>query len=268
MKWCIYFPQKLRIDRTLSELFLRVTDFPSRSISSILTLPVASASWLIWTLGAAPDASSSSTRFLLARVLREDVEVLLAVERDTVTREDGLGDNFSLQETGHVSNHVYDRRTGVRAIHGQLHHENDCLCNYAVVLPFLPIICASNISTADHVSVCLLVFMLNELADLLLFNSGSLAHERDTQLSFQRDISQPILLLRHVKYEAQKCEVFDECPWRWTMIITGCQNAISTCKTLKNTQFECIADLNAWMSHKTTWASFLDAVFCRRVVQT
>ncbi len=100
MKWSIYFSQKLPIDRTLSELFLRVTDFPSRSISSILTLPVASASWLIWTLGAMMDASSSSTRFLLARVLREDVEVLLAVARDTVTREDGLGDNFSLKETG------------------------------------------------------------------------------------------------------------------------------------------------------------------------
>lgn len=51
------------------------------------------------------DVSSSSTRFLLARELRDAEEVLLAVVRDTVTREDGLGDNLSLEETG---------RTGVK----------------------------------------------------------------------------------------------------------------------------------------------------------
>ncbi len=53
----------------------------------------------------------------------------------------------------HVLNHVYDSKKWVRTINGQLHHENDCLCNYAVVLPFLPIICVPNISTADYVSI-------------------------------------------------------------------------------------------------------------------
>lgn len=82
---------------TLSELFLRVTDFPSRTISSMLTLPVASAFWLVLYLGTAIEPSSSSTRFLFAREVREELLLLLATVRDTVTREDGLGDNFSLE---------------------------------------------------------------------------------------------------------------------------------------------------------------------------
>lgn len=76
---------------------MRVIDFPSRSISSMLTLPVASAFWLIWTLGTATAVASSSTRFLFVREVRE--LLLLAVVRDTTTREDGLGDNFSLETT-------------------------------------------------------------------------------------------------------------------------------------------------------------------------
>ena len=81
---------------TSSELFFRVTDFPSKSISSIVTLPVASASWLMWILGALPTTDSSiSTRFLFERVVRE--ELLLPVARETVTLADGLGDSWSLE---------------------------------------------------------------------------------------------------------------------------------------------------------------------------
>lgn len=56
--------------------------------------------------------------------------------------------------------------------------------------------------------------MLNSLTSFLTTRSDaaivSLAHEWETQLSFQCDILQPTLLLQHleyVKYEAQKCEV-------------------------------------------------------------
>ena len=81
---------------TSSELFFRVTDFPSKSISSIVTLPVASASWLMWILGALTTTDSSiSTRFLFERVVRE--ELLLPVARETVTLADGLGDSWSLE---------------------------------------------------------------------------------------------------------------------------------------------------------------------------
>ncbi|KAG9350717.1 hypothetical protein JZ751_024606 [Albula glossodonta] len=74
----------------------RVTDFPSRSISSMVIPPVASASWLMWTFGTVMVSSAStSTRFLFMREERD--ELLLAVERDTVTREAEAGLSFNLR---------------------------------------------------------------------------------------------------------------------------------------------------------------------------
>lgn len=80
---------------TLLESFLRVTLLPSRSSSSILIEPVASACWLMWKLGAMGVSSSTSTRFLLARDEREEL-LLAATLRETMTLEGGLGDRFSL----------------------------------------------------------------------------------------------------------------------------------------------------------------------------
>lgn len=80
---------------TLLESFLRVTHLPSRSSSSILIEPVASACWLTRKLGALGASSSTSTRFLLVRDEREEL-LLAATLRETVTLEGGLGDNFNL----------------------------------------------------------------------------------------------------------------------------------------------------------------------------
>lgn len=57
-------------------------------------LPVAEAEWVILTLLLASD-SSTSTRFLLPRVVRM---LRLDEARDTVTRDDGLGESFNLQK--------------------------------------------------------------------------------------------------------------------------------------------------------------------------
>lgn len=67
------------------------------------TLPVAEAEWEMLTLLLASDSSTSTLfRFpLIVRTLRLDEA------RDTVTREEGLGDSFSLRgkkETSHLWN--------------------------------------------------------------------------------------------------------------------------------------------------------------------
>lgn len=57
-------------------------------------MPVAEAEWAMLTLLLASD-SSTSTRFLLPRVVRT---LRLDEARDTVTRDEGLGDNFNLKK--------------------------------------------------------------------------------------------------------------------------------------------------------------------------
>lgn len=102
---------------TFSELFLSWTYLPSRSISSILILPVAEACWDIWKLlllllplmlpvpiplVPLPESSSASIRFLLPREERTSevlLLLLLEVARETVTREEGLGESFNLNTT-------------------------------------------------------------------------------------------------------------------------------------------------------------------------
>lgn len=82
----------------------------------MLILPVAEACWDIWKLllllplmlpvpiplVPLPESSSVSSRFLLPREERmRDVLLLLLLEvaRETVTREDGLGESFNLKTT-------------------------------------------------------------------------------------------------------------------------------------------------------------------------
>lgn len=102
---------------TFSELFLSWTYLPSRSISSMLILPVAEACWDIWKLlllllplilpvpiplVPLPESSSASIRFLLPREERVSevlLLLLLEVARETVTREEGLGESFNLNTT-------------------------------------------------------------------------------------------------------------------------------------------------------------------------
>ena len=78
---------------TCSEVFFNRINFPSTSISSMQTFPVAEAEWEMLTLLLASD-SSTSTRFRFPRVVRT---LRLEDARDTVTREEGLGESFSLQ---------------------------------------------------------------------------------------------------------------------------------------------------------------------------
>lgn len=57
-------------------------------------LPVAEAEWAMLTLLLASD-SSTSTRFLFPRVVRT---LRLDEARDTVTRDEGLGESFNLKK--------------------------------------------------------------------------------------------------------------------------------------------------------------------------
>lgn len=77
---------------TCSEVFLTRMNFPSTSISSMQTFPVAEAECAMLTLLLASDSSTSTLfRFpLVVRTLR------LEEARDTVTREEGLGESFNL----------------------------------------------------------------------------------------------------------------------------------------------------------------------------
>lgn len=77
---------------TCSEVFFKRINFPSTSISSMQTFPVAEAEWEMLTLLLASDSSTSTLfRFpLVVRTLR------LEDARDTVTREEGLGESFNL----------------------------------------------------------------------------------------------------------------------------------------------------------------------------
>lgn len=98
---------------TLSELFFSCTNLPSRSISSMLTLPEAEACCARWKLPPllvllleprplepVPGGSCTSSRFRLLRPGRPAVDtllpLLLVVAREMVIRDDGLGDSFSL----------------------------------------------------------------------------------------------------------------------------------------------------------------------------
>lgn len=99
---------------TLSELFFSCTNLPSRSISSMLTLPEAEACWASWKLllppppaptrlDPVPSGSSASSRLRLLRPERPAGDMLLPlleVAREMVTRDDGLGDSFSLGGRG------------------------------------------------------------------------------------------------------------------------------------------------------------------------
>lgn len=97
----------------MSELFFSCTNLPSRSISSMLTLPEAEACCARWKLPLllvplleprplepVPGGSSTSSRFRLLRPGRPGVDtllpLLLVVAREMVIRDDGLGDSFSL----------------------------------------------------------------------------------------------------------------------------------------------------------------------------
>ena len=94
----------------MSELFVSCTNLPSRSISSMLTLPEAEACCARWKLPPllleprplepVPGGSSTSSRFRLLRPGRPAVDtllpLLLVVAREMVIRDDGLGDSFSL----------------------------------------------------------------------------------------------------------------------------------------------------------------------------
>jgi len=78
--------------QTCSEVFFKRMNFPSTSISSTETFPVAEAEWEMLTLLLASD-SSTSILFLFPLVVRT---LRLDEARETVTREDGLGESFSL----------------------------------------------------------------------------------------------------------------------------------------------------------------------------
>lgn len=77
-------------------------NFPSTSISSMDTFPVAEAEWEMVTLLLASD-SSTSILFLLPPAMRT---LRLDEARETVTREEGLGDSFSL-EWGREKTHTH-----------------------------------------------------------------------------------------------------------------------------------------------------------------
>lgn len=105
---------------TFSELFFSWTYFPSRSISSMLILPVAEACWDIWRLlllllplilpvpiplVPLPESSSASIRRLLPREERTSevlLLLLLEVARETVTRDEGLGESFNLKTINQI----------------------------------------------------------------------------------------------------------------------------------------------------------------------
>ncbi|KAG9353815.1 hypothetical protein JZ751_011939 [Albula glossodonta] len=78
---------------TCSEVLCRRMNLPSTSSSWMQTLPVAEAEWAMLTLLLASD-SSTSMRLRFPRVVRT---LRLDEARDTVTREEGLGDSFSLK---------------------------------------------------------------------------------------------------------------------------------------------------------------------------
>lgn len=95
----------------MSELFFSCTNLPSRSISSMLTLPEAEACWARWKLllllplpelmplEPVPSGSSVSSRLRLLRPERPIMDTLLPlleVALEMVTRDDGLGESFSL----------------------------------------------------------------------------------------------------------------------------------------------------------------------------
>lgn len=79
---------------TCSEVFFKRINFPSTSISSMETFPVAEAEWEMLTLLLASDSSTSILLLflLVVRTLRLDEA------RETVTREDGLGVSLSLNQ--------------------------------------------------------------------------------------------------------------------------------------------------------------------------
>lgn len=95
---------------TFSELFLSCTNLPSGSTSSMPTLPEAEVCCARWKPPPLPPVprplgpelgSSASTRFRLLRPERPDacaLPPLLRAAREMVTREEGLGDSFSLWE--------------------------------------------------------------------------------------------------------------------------------------------------------------------------
>jgi len=90
---------------TSSPVLCRRMNLPSVSSSSTHTAPVAEAEWAMETeLPPASSCSSGSTRFLLPTVVRTLRLLLLDVARDTVTRDDGLGDSCSLDDT-HTHTH-------------------------------------------------------------------------------------------------------------------------------------------------------------------
>lgn len=100
---------------TLSEVFFSCTNLPSRSISSMLTLPEAEACWASWKLlllllllpklmplEPVPGGSTSSRLRLLRpeRPVMDTLLPLLEVALEMVTLDDGLGDSFSLGDRG------------------------------------------------------------------------------------------------------------------------------------------------------------------------
>lgn len=88
--------------QTCSEVFFKRMNFPSTSISSMDTFPVAEAEWEMVTLLLASD-SSTLILFLLPPAVRT---LRLDEARETVTREEGLGDSFSL-EWGREKTHTH-----------------------------------------------------------------------------------------------------------------------------------------------------------------
>lgn len=93
----------------MSEEFLRRTNLPSRSTSSMLTAPMATACWArqepLLTLEALlgePEVSSVSSRRRLPRPCPTDMLtpllLLLEVALEMVMRDEGLGDSLSLPE--------------------------------------------------------------------------------------------------------------------------------------------------------------------------
>lgn len=95
----------------MSEEFLRRTNLPSKSTSSMLTTPVATACWArrepllaLEALLGEPGVSSVSSRRRLPRPCPADMPtpllllLLLEVAREMVTRDEELGDSLSLRE--------------------------------------------------------------------------------------------------------------------------------------------------------------------------
>lgn len=88
-------------------------NFPSTSISSMDTFPVAEAEWEMVTLLLASD-SSTSILFLLPPAVRT---LRLDEARETVTREEGLGESFSLgwgRERTHTHTHIPSEKRRLR----------------------------------------------------------------------------------------------------------------------------------------------------------